>query len=949
VAGAPPGLAWPDAGLDPDRLFIGRSIELGMLQAELDQVRRGARRVVVIHGEAGIGKTSLVRRFLSTASTGQLVVQACGEEEERSLGFGVIGQLLTAVAGQDAHAPAGSAVWSPSAVALPRPEADLYVVGADLARQLAAAAPHVPGAAVLVVLDDAHLSDEPSVRCLLFTLRRLITYPVLCVVTTRPDPGAHRWRRLASQRGRFLSLGGLQSREIGELATGLGRPVSHGVAERLHAHTGGNPLWLCNLLPGLPADHLDVAAADLVLPRELSSAITARHAALSPPARQLLSAASVLGTRFDVTTAADVAGIADPVDALEEAGAAELIQQIGGTPPRYRFAHPLLRAAIYEDLGPTTRTALHRAAHARTAGARSLLHLAAASLGTCEAVAAPLEAGGADALATGEALRAAELFDEAVRLTTPGAALGRRALLAMDAWLSAGDVLRARTHLGLAEQFGQDPLRAYVLGVLARSELRVDDATRHLEAVIGATDLLAGEALGARAAVELAMLAVERMAPTEAMDLADRALMTLGESPLRHLARCVRAVGLGMGGRAEVGLADLDRGPAHAVELHELVGRGVLELWTDDLEGAYRDLSVAHQRADAGEPLSVVQPVAYLADTCYRMGKLAEAARHAELACAITEAAERSWDGVIVHTRAGYVAAARGDFAEAAGHADAIAALATRLAGGDEHGDALRASVVAASGVAVAVALARDDPDGLLEAAQAAEGLNAHAAEPGMWAFGPTLAEALVGVGRLKEAAASLAAFSDRADQLGRRSAQLQAHRVRGLLVAAEGRYEDACRHFEEGLEVGRLLSLPLELGRLRLSYGRALARTGAEPAARRELMAAHELCVATGAHAYRAQVERALAELGLDATASARRRLTDTELTVASLVAQHLSNPEIASTLSMARKTVEFHLSNIYGKLGLTGRRELAALAAHWPEAPPATTNLPGSVARGS
>lgn len=914
------------AGKDPQDVFVGRSAELELLDAQLARVRAGDRRVVAIQGEPGVGKTALLEHFAASAVEhgNAVVIRACGEEEESVRAFEMVRQLHAAIDGDPSRVDIGVG---------PQVGADPYAVGADLAARLDAVADGVGARpAVVLALDDVHLCDEPSTAALLFALRRLMTRPLLCVVTARPGDAGNRWRRLASQRGRFLELDGLHSRDIARLADELGRPISHGVAERLHAHTAGNPLWVCNLLPGISAERLDVDAGDLVLPVHLASAVAARHASMSPPTRRLLSAAAVLGARFEVTLAAGVAGIDDPLEALEEARAADLIREVGSSPLRYRFAHPLLRAAIYQDLGPAARAALHRDAHDRTTGAGSMLHLAAAALGADEQVASQLEDAGTQALAAGEVTSAARLLGEAARLSEPGSGRGRRSLLAMEAWLVAGEPLRARAHLGLAERDGVDPLRGYVLGVLARSELRLDDARRHLEAVVAATDDLVGDAIGARAMVELALLEVVRMAPNDAMALANRALTALDRGhQLWHLARCVRAVGLGLAGEGEAGLAQLEHGPANVVELHELVGRGVVKLWTDDLEGAYLDLRTAHRRAAAGEPLQVLQPLTYLAETCYRMGKLSEAAQHAELACAITEAADRQWDTVAVHTRAGIIAAAVGNQAEAAAHADAIVALATRLAGGDAHADALRASVVAASGVSVALALAGQDPEALLVAAEAASRLNVYASEPGAWTFGPTLPEALIGVGRREEAARALEVFSDRAARLGRRSAQLQACRVAGLLASATGADDEAVDHFQRGLALAATLALPIEVGRLRLALGRTLARTGAVPRARQELMGALQLFSTAGAVAYQDQVVQALADLGLDAAAEARGRLTATEQAVAGLVAQHLSNPEIAERLSIARKTVEFHLSNIYGKLGLADRKELAVLAAGW------------------
>lgn len=928
--------------------FVGRHAELGQLRAELRRAYAGQHRLVVVEGYGGIGKTSLIGRLVDPLPDA-VVIRASGEESESDLAWGVVGQLVASLGRHDLR--------SHPRARPPAPGADPLAVGAGLVGRIEHLAAEVP--VVVIFLDDLHWCDPMSATALLFALRRLDTQPVLSVAVARPPfPGGlgGGWRRLVTARGQMLRLGGLRDGELVELAARLGRPVSPQAARRVRHHTGGHPLWATTLFQQLPASELEGTGGALPVPRDLAGAIRARHAALPRPARALVAAGAVLGERFDVVTAAALARLDGAADALQQAVDADLLTETAGpagSPVLVGFTHPLVRAAIYQDLGPARRARLHGDAVGLTSGPEALAHLVAAALAPSEAVAAELEAAG-HAEVDGHDLALAQLhLDASVRLSPPGRGRERRVLAAMETHLQARDSGRAKAYASEVERAQPQPRRDYLLGYLARSEGRLADAETLLlrawdllrapkeasgrEAMTASGEQLGGlpgfwpahrgdDELAGQIAVELAAIAHARWSAPDLLYWANAVLASGHTASVRHLACYFKAVGLALDGACSEAVALVGTAPPEAVELHQLVARGMARLWSDDLTGAYGDLALAASRAKAGEVLHVGQPHALLAETCYRLGRLEEAAAHIELACAIADANGWLWDWPAAHARAGYVAAAAGDLPAAEAHARAITQAVSQMASEPGGPERLRGWVAAAAGVNVALALARADPHALLVAAAPAVEIAA-SVELGTSPFGPVLAEALVGVGRLDDAAAVLDVYDKKAVMLGRRSAQMSSARVRGSLCAARGDLEGARLAFETAFELGRSLQLPLELGRLQLAYASALATKGDRRGAAGHLQAARVVFARTGALAYLKQADAALACLGPDSQTGSAGDLTAAEHTVAGLAGKRLTNREIAEQLAVSPKTVEYHLSHIYAKLGVRSRAELARL----------------------
>jgi DNA-binding CsgD family transcriptional regulator len=195
--------------------------------------------------------------------------------------------------------------------------------------------------------------------------------------------------------------------------------------------------------------------------------------------------------------------------------------------------------------------------------------------------------------------------------------------------------------------------------------------------------------------------------------------------------------------------------------------------------------------------------------------------------------------------------------------------------------------------------------------------------EPGTARVVPDHVEALIALGELDAAEELLGWFEDNARRLERRSALAAAGRCRGLLAGARGLVDHAVANLRDALDLHDGVPIPLERARTRLAYGSALRRTRQKAAARTALEAAAGDFDAIGARVWAERARAELARVGGRPPSSGA--LTPTERRVAELVAQGLQTKQVAARLFVSPKTVEGHLSHIYGKLGLTSRAELA------------------------
>ena len=892
----------------PEKLFVGRSGELHTLRANLGWAAAGEPRVVVITGPPGIGKSALIRAFLAQTEPTVRSLSGRGEQSEASVAFGLLRQLLE---GTD---------LAPAALS---GDTDPRNAGALLVDVLGVLQDTGP---VVVTVDDAQWADTPSMRALTFALRRLDVDRVLTLLAHDDDhpelPG--QVDRLAEGGGESLRLGGLDAVALAELAVrkGVGRlPVA--AAGRFCHHTGGNPLHAGALLEQL--DPVDLGRAETLSPGSYAAVVASRLAACAPATRALVAAAAVLGERCSLATAARLAGLDNVSAAMEEAVHAHLLD---GDPAgrSARFFHPLTRTAVYGDLDPGWRIALHARAATVTAGKAVLDHRVAAT--TLEDADLAEELGD---LATAEMqsrswVSAAGHFEAAARLAPNASRRDHFLLDAAHNLLRAGEDQRAAS---LAREVTTDsPGRRHLLGHLARISGRLEEARQLLEEA-WADDPDPVPAL----ATELGELALVQLRAEDAVMWGHRAMASAGDdADARSAARSVVGIGLALGGRGEEALALLDDVPVAASDLSVadaggVLVRGMVHSLLEDLIVASTDLAPVSSAGAGGRSLQFrVYALACLARTEYLLGRWDDSVGHAELAVSLAADGDHSRALTVCRSVATLVLATRGEWDRAVAQAQALALKAE----GSEAG----LDLALAANAEAHVAFARADPVGIVAAVEPVidlwgkEGLK----EPTVLTWPEQYADALVSLGHLDEAAAVVARLTATAGVPARRSSLAGAARVSGRLEAARGNMEAAESAFEDALAHLEGVPIPFCRALVEDAHGRHLRRTGQSRAAAAHLRTARATFADLGARPFveRCDRERAACGHSTDPPAEAATvSLTPLELATARLVVSGCSMREVARQLVVSAKTAEHHLGEVYAKLGISSPHRLPAALA--------------------
>jgi DNA-binding CsgD family transcriptional regulator len=900
-------------------VLLGRQAERARIECLLDDARGGRGGALVIRGEPGIGKTSLLRYALDLAEA-MTVVRAVGVESEAELEYSglteIVRPLVSAfdgLPGHQAETLRGALGVSPS-----RP-GDRFTVGAALLGLLSLVAETSP---VLVVVDDAQWVDAASVDALSFAARRIAADPVAVLVGVREES------RAFADAFAELTLEGLDA----DSAALLLRRTSDGavppeVAARLWEATGGNPLGLVELPRFLTPAQLE-GDEGIAEPLPVGAGIQGAYAAsigrLPEATRSALVVLAVSSSGEGTAIAAALAedGGIEALEPAEDAGLVELRAE------GYVFGHPLVRSAVVQSAAPSARRRAHRKLAAALAGhdqERRAWHLAAAAVGRNEEAAEALAATAARARERGGHEAATDGFERAARLT-PSYELRveRLADAAEEAW-SIGDTSRTS---------------ALVDEVCTSDDVRIRARVGRLQ---GRMELQGGSSSHARD------LLLESAARLEEIDVTE-AVTTLGLAIFAcHFAgRIEDAVEIGRKAR---GLAPRD-GSRSDLDAEYLLGRALLVAGYPD-EGSTLLERVLETLLAADDV-----PRSALMRTAIALGVLE---RGDEAAVRATEAVRRAREeGPMVLTYGLHLttelAARHGRWSAALAAADEGLALAhelgqptvaahflvgrARVEAGRGHEQACRAAakealdVLGPAGMAlpsehVACSLGLLDL-GLGRLEDAAAHLRESArrvAEMGLHDRDvlpdPDLVEALVGLGRPSDATRALDAWLGRGGAGGTRLGAALAARCRGLL-AGDDVFED---DFRTALELHELADEPFAVARTRLCLGERLRRAGRRIDARSELRAALETFDRLEAEPWITRARRELRATGEKVGRRAARtgdELTAQELQVALLVAEGKTNREVGAALFLSPKTVEFHLARVYRKLDLTSRAEL-------------------------
>jgi DNA-binding CsgD family transcriptional regulator len=895
--------------------FVGRDRELGAVMDLLDSATAGQPRCLLVDGEGGCGKTALLRTFrdgLTTAS----VAMVAGDETETALPFGILDEIDRQLGVEPpADRDAGS---------------DPVSVGAAFLQQLGSWARSGP---LVLVLDDAHLADGPSIAALTFAARRLQADRVLLVFATREEgsallpPGL---RRLISDRGLRITLGGLSVDEVRQLGTALAfGELSSRAATRLHDHTRGSPLHLRALMSELTLEQAEAIDTPLPAPRTLSMLVLATIGGTSPQARALAEATAVLGGCSTLPAAGAVGGLEDPRAAADELSRVHILRRVeGSVGTSLQFEHPLILAAVYDDLGLVRRAALHARSAQVCSGAEALRHRVAAALGPDPELVAGLLAQADLDRSSGRTGAAATAVLAASRLSAALPDRDRLLLDAIDLLLLSGDAAAAVLHAPALDQLPSNPQRLQVRARLAWLSGRFEDAE-----TIGrkAWDVAAGlePADRDRLAAMLAQIAIWRNEGAVAAEWAERAMASgLLSADLAVATRATWALGLGLAGRARAGLAVLSGLPADPAEVPadqaSMLGtRGTLRVILDDLGGARADLLTQAPSTARGLRPHQLNVLGILVELEYRAGDWDSAAAYAQQLISLIDDTGQFWLSACAHAVAALPAAGRGQWDLAEQHLGEAQGAAAAL------GDT--ASRAYAETAAVQLAYNRGDPEAVVYWATRylADDRMGSSGEPGVLYWWPPYATALVDLHRLDEADIVVTEMEQRARDRHHRSRRAAVARVRGELEAARRRIPEARLAFLDALRLAGPGDA-LETAVTHAAYGRFLRRRGERRKAVEQLQIAQELFTGLGAAPFLGRCEAELAACGKtihrDPSVAVHTKLTPQEFAVARLAIAGRRNQEVADELVLSVKTVVYHLGHVYAKLGVRSRTELAA-----------------------
>ena len=907
---------------------IGRDDELALLGNFVSALATGPAAFVLV-GEAGVGKTTLWRAGADAArERGCRVLETRPSEAEARLAFAGLGDLLEPALDDLLDAlPVPQADALRVALLLKRPtgappnERGVALAFLNALRELAADRPTV------VAVDDLQWLDSPSAAVLAFAWRRLRDEPAGLLASRRTGEPAP-LSLAEDDRARRLDVTPLSAGAVHRLLQEhVGLVLPRPALRRLYEVAAGNAFYALELGRALQrSGTTPVAGEPLPVPEGLRELLHERLDALPASTRSALAAAAALSQ--PTLSLLEQAG--HQADALEPAVAAQVLRIDDGA---LRFVHPLLASAAYDDIDAGARRELHR----RLAGVvddeeERSRHLALAVDGPDADVAAALERAAEHARARGASAAAAELSEQACRLTPPDALadLHRRTVGAGLYCFDAGDPGRAIELLEEARAAAPaGSHRAEALAALSRAHRFAGDQplaaelARQAMAEAGADDRVRGEAAQGLAAT-LFYLRQDLVEGVELAALAAECATRAHDEALRVESLCLRGLLECLVGRPEA--ADTIRQVAELAG-SAVYGRvlsapaqnlGVFALWTDGPEAA-GFLREAHDDAVArGDEGSVPMVLAQLAQAEYLAGRWAESAQVAEEASEVAvQTGQPPMLAYSLATRA-LVRASLGREAEARSDAD----RALELAGEERGMAAAKIHSVWALGV-LELSLDRPAEAVRLLSPQRERLVAAGVGEPGTMRFVPDEVEALVELGRADEAEAPLRWLEERARILDRASALGAAARCRGLLAAARGDSAAAGAAFERALTEHARITNPFERARTLLAFGAAQRRAKKKSAARETLGNALAIFETLGAALWANKARAELKSIG--GRAPSAGELTPAEERVAALVAEGHTNREVASLLFVTDHTVEFHLSRIYRKLGVRSRAELA------------------------
>jgi DNA-binding CsgD family transcriptional regulator/tetratricopeptide (TPR) repeat protein len=900
----------------------------------MDRARSGTSQVLVLRGEAGVGKTALLD-YTSELASGFRTVQVAGVQSDMELAFAGLQQLCAPLMDRVDELPepqrdALNVAFGRGVGTAP----DRFLVGLAVLSLMAAAADDRP---LLCVVDDAQWLDQVSMQTLGFVARRLLAESIAMVFAVRDRPDV---------------LSGLPELEIHGLSDAEARDLLESVMfggidprvrDRIVAETRGVPLAILEVPRTVSATEL--AGGFWISGKRGSTAaieegFVQRIKALPAETQTLLlvAAAEPVGDAALFLSAAARLGV--PVDALAPAEAAGVIE-FG---PRMRFHHPLMRSAAYRAADLTGQRAIHRALAEATDPAvdpdRRAWHAANAAVGPDDSVAAELEGSAARAQCRGGVAAAAAFLERATVLTADPALRGSRAIAAAQAKREAAAPEAAYELLATAESAPLSKLQqAQVARMRAQMEfvrsrggapgaLQITEAAEKLLSAARELDGLDDD-LARETHLEALTAAMYAGRLGDPAGLAEAA--AAGRAALARVDELERPIDFLLSGMTRRIIDGPGAGYDHlrtALDLwntnaENSIGQplhwpfpiaqesGAHEMWDDAVLQRIAVDTVRRAR-DAGALAALPSALAYRAGVHVYRGEFASAAALIDEANAIT--VSTGYAPVKYHSLT--TAAWRGVLADAVEPIAVAAASAAARGEGRLFGVTRYTSAVLFNGL------------GRYEEAFAAARECCEYEDMGFYGWCLVeLIEAAAHIGDRDTAAWALREFEERAGSSGTDWGLGAVAAARAQLATndvADGLFTEAIERLERA-------NIGLYLARTRLCYGEWLRRANRRLDARKQLNTAYEMFNRMGAQGFAERARRELVATG----EKVRKQpvgsgdvLTAQESQIARLAADGLTNQEIGAQLFISTHTVEWHLRKVFVKLGITSRRQLRTVS---------------------
>ncbi len=925
----------PHSGADTGDLryvtevLYGRTGELERIDALLGQARGGIGGALIVVGEPGIGKTAVLDAARHAASD-MLVLGATGVEAEARLPFAALGEIATPVVDGMPDLPEPQADALATALALkpalrPTDRLAAYAGFLGLVRGAARERP------VVILVDDAQWLDSASAECLGFAARRLAGHRIGMLAAARTaDPQALLRGRIADE----LELGELDPSAARAVLRDSPLELAGEAAEQILAAAVGNPLALRELPRMLTEEQRRGLAPLAPLPAPqgaLGQAFSQRAAEAGADGRRAMLVAAASSTEALTPVIAACRELGIPAGALEDAEGPGLVTLGTDT---IAFTHPLLRAVVYQRAVPAERRRAHRALANHTDEDARAWHLAAAALGPDPAVAAALDQAAARATVRGAHSVAADALERAALATEPGDGRSQRLLRAGLAAALGAAYARSAALLEPATEMSDARARASARHLLAMATLtgagRPALTNYRVLADEAEAVLAVDSALAATFHADAALAAIVASDCRLALASARRAAQVLPASA-PATARCqvlaMLGLSLALRGEYEDARTALDGASPLLTEVDPLTSAA------QSIAFAFSGRHCLGQEAEMRRELGILVASAreagsttlrryaqlLLSDSAYCLGDWAAAERAAEEAVGIADDFDKGGPLSIALVMRGQVHAAKGQESEAR----AAIEWALRIADPPGYlGATIRARAVLGF-LELGLGRTGEAVEELEETARIASGSGLE--DPLRVPFAPDLVEAYARVERMDDARALATDLSTRARASPARLASGLADRCEGVVSP-----RDFERRFESSLAHLRNSGSWFEVGRTLLAFGARLHRGRQRAKARERLRAAVSLFDQLGAAPWSA---RATAELR---AAGARRRcaadsddLTAQEVRVAVALASGATSRQVAAELFLSPKTIEFHLTRVYRKLGIRSRAELATAVA--------------------